>query len=292
LHLLGVDHHGFFADRQGRLLPVSIGEPIYKLLGNSPATQARVEPGGDIAMLPPYDPSPLVNLDFAAASPLWPVDRAESSGAPTKGWHAWPLRTPDRQADQPGALSVRLFQNGAEGSRLHLRHVAIGFGDTALGGAAENQTGTIAQGERAMLTQSVRSPRAGRYVFSIHAGAVAASKEFYQDVFLREFTFRLSIFGYTDLKKDPRHVREFASLVFAPPYLNGPDSALDRFEVRAVLRSQDAGAFETSMGVGVAVIVEKSSPGTLKMDGQSASVCLAKAGFVFDARPRDDTVKV
>jgi len=63
-----------------------------------------------------------------------------------------------------------------------------------------------------------------------------------------------------------------------------------------VLRSQDAGAFELSRGVGVAIIVEKTTPGDLRLgpDGgpHQAFVRIDDVALAFTARPRNDDVQV
>ena len=60
-----------------------------------------------------------------------------------------------------------------------------------------------------------------------------------------------------------RRVREFASLPFRPPYQDGKTGRYEPFRVSVKLRSQDDGATEIEFGVGVAVIVEKTTPGVL-----------------------------
>lgn len=280
-HLLGIDHHTTFPDRTGRRLPLVEGEPLHALLGTSCATNERVLSTGDVALVPPYDPSPLVNVSFDEPDSLLDVDQVSRF----KGWRATPLW----QSARPTDLSVRLASVQAPFSRSGTQHVQIGFGMDG-----SECSGQLAPGARALLTQEVRSPRAGRYRFSVHACAVAATPEQFRELFLKHFTCRLEIFGYLDLKKDPRQVRVFASSVFLPE-LSAPEAAdYKRFEVMATLRSQDGGAMETSRGVGVAVILEKSSPGVLNLAslGAGAFLRIDDAQLEFNARPRDDNVKV
>src|SRR5262245_31002021 len=99
-HLLGIHHLGTFRDREGREHKLTQGQPLYPLLGLEPATAQRSEPGGDIARVPPYDQSLLLNTDFQAPLPLYP---AEGESRP-KGWRAIPIST----AEQPDAFAARL----------------------------------------------------------------------------------------------------------------------------------------------------------------------------------------
>ncbi|HEV3021233.1 MAG TPA: DUF1501 domain-containing protein, partial [Pirellulales bacterium] len=154
-HLLGIEPHAMFADRTGRPQPVNKGEPLFALLGDSPATTERCQPTGNVALVPPYDPSPLVNLGFEAASPLLEV----GTKSRFKGWQAAPLA----QAARPGELGVRLARGSSPSSRGGGQHVTIGYGPIPRGAAA-----MLPAGFQAYLTQEVRSPRAGRYTFSIH----------------------------------------------------------------------------------------------------------------------------
>jgi hypothetical protein len=167
------------------------------------------------------------------------------------------------------------------------QHAVLGYGPNGTEGAAK-----ISQGVRALLTQEVRNPRAGRYMFSVQASGSAVSEKIYRNVFLKHFTCRLVIFGYKDLKKDPRNVREFASAVFRPPFADGHKGGYSNFEVAATLRSQDGGAMEIERGVGVAVVVEKSSPDELDpakaLSGKPAFIRIDDVELRFVPRPRND----
>jgi hypothetical protein len=279
VHLLGIPPHAMFPDRSGRPLPVTVGEPIHKLLGTQPATIARTESTGDIALVPPFDPNPLVDVGFEAPQSIQAVDLTTRN----RGWRAMPLA----ESASDDRLSVRLVEAPQPVSRGGKQHALIGFG---LGSGSVK----IPAGGRATLVQQVRAPQAGQYTFSVHAAGGGNSAEFYRDVFLKNFECRLVIFGYTDLAKDPSKVREFASLAFQPPF--GPDAApvYERFQVARILRSQDGGAFELSMGIGVAIVVQKTSPGTLDLAGPSrrAFIRLDDVQLEFNARPRNDDVRV
>ena len=280
-HLLGIDHHAMFTDRTGRPLPVNKGEPLFALLGDAPATSARCQATGDVALVPPYDPSPLVNLGFEDASPLLELGTTSRF----KGWQAAPLAS----GDCVGELAVRIAREPSPTSRSGERHVAIGYGPLSAGAAA-----MLPAGFQAFLTQEVRSPRAGRYTFSIHSCAEASSPQHFRDVFLKYFRCRMAIFGYTDMSKDPRRPRLYASVPFEPPLAQAGVAAYQRFEASAMLRSHDAGASEIEMGVGVAVIVELTAQGPLDLAALGGHILLRfdDAELAFNARPRDDNVKV
>src|SRR5262249_8976794 len=132
--------------------------------------------------------------------------------------------------DQP--FGVQLVSGEAALPKSGKQHVSIGFG---LGGAVQ---GKIAQGARAMLTQEVRNPRAGKYTLSIHACG-GCSAEVYRDVFLKQFACKLVLFGYTDLTKDPRKIREFGSAPFQPAFADAQAGKYEKFQLETVLRSQD-----------------------------------------------------
>src|SRR5205814_10695222 len=114
------------------------------------------------------------------------------------------------------------------------RYARIGFGPGA----------TIAPGARALLTQQVRNPRAGRYVLTLRARGGGASPRAYRDLFLAHFACRLIVFGYNDLAKDPTRVREFATLALQVPYVEPAAADSPQFVLETVLKSQDDGALQ------------------------------------------------
>jgi hypothetical protein len=115
----------------------------------------------------------------------------------------------------------------------------------------------------------------------------------YRELFLKHFTCRIAVAGYSDLDKNPARVREFASARCEPRFAPDDVDGYQPFHVSVPLRSQDAGAMETSMGVVVLVVVEKTSPEPLIWPAEaSAGIRIDDAELVFDPRPRDETVKV
>ena len=147
-----------------------------------------------------------------------------------------------------------------------------------------------------MLSQEVRNPRAGKFTFTVNAAGGGPSGEFYREAFLKSFVCRLVIFGFLDLKKDHRQQRVFSTVEFQPAWSEPGRPKYERFQVSATLRSQDAGAMETSRGIGVAVIVEPITPGDSKsstvLAAQDAFIRIDDVEFSFNPRPRDDRVTV
>jgi len=293
-HLLGIGHDATFHDRTGRPLPVSKGEPLWKLLGTTPATHERVPAGGNLALVPPFDERQVRDTDFESGVPLEP----HGTEARAKGWQASPLA----QDKNSGPFGVAILSD-AKNSRSGKHHAALGLLSGALGAspAAPSNQLQVATGARALLTQEVRSPRAGRYTFSIHACGGGPSSEFFRDVFLKNFVCRVAIFSFVDLKKDHRQQRTFATFDFQPSWCESAVPRYEKFQVSAALRSQDGGAMETSRGIGVAISVEKVTPGVLELPaGNLLNGNLFSGAFIrvddvelsFDPRPRDENVTV
>ena len=294
-HLLGIGHDSTFRDRTGRPLPVSKGEPLWKLIGSAPATTERVAAGGDIGLVPPYDERQVRDTDFESGTPLAPHGTTEMP----KVWQASPLG----RAEKSGALGAALVDDAAN-SRGGRYHVALGLVPASLRGnlqvADSSSDAARPQATRTMLSQEVRNPRAGKFTFTVHAAGGGPSGEFYRDAFLKNFVCRLVIFGFLDLKKDHRQQRVFSTVEFQPAWSEPGRPRYERFQVSATLRSQDAGAMETSRGIGVAVIVEPIAAGDSAGDAARATVLAAQHAFIriddvefsFNPRPRDDRVTV
>jgi len=249
LHLLGVSHESFFKDALDRPLRATEGEPIAAVLGTGPATQERREPEGTVPSLASADPRMLIDGGFESRVELAPL------AAATRGWRADPLFDPNKGDE----FCVYLARVPGARSRGGEHHVGIGYGM-----ATGEGRGRIPQGTRAMLMQEIHNPRPGEYTFSVFASGAAYDRpEYYRDVWLRNFTSRLVIFGFADKNKDPRRLVEFASVEFAPPFAGADAADYQKYSVSVRIESQNAGAAKIDKGVGVAVIVEKTSPGAL-----------------------------
>jgi hypothetical protein len=298
-HLMGIDHRAAFKDPERREHRITMGEPLRKLLGSEPATRARTEAGGDIARLPAYDESLLLNTDFTSPAPLRPAD----FGSRPKGWRAEPLVT-DAAADAFGvklidastAAQASTNADSATPAREE-RSIAIGFG---LGGG--KSAVEIASKSQAFLAQEMRNPRAGRFTFTIHASGGGTSRDLFEDLILKHFTCRLVLFRYANPAKNPMQRHELASAVFQPRFAGSSadrdeTSAGETFEISALLDSPAPGQnFSIGAGLGVAVIVEKTSPGTLALPAGAAPQCaflrIHRTGLAFRSRTINDEVTV
>jgi hypothetical protein len=268
-YLLGINPQGVFHDRNNRPHLLTQGEPLVRLLGDGPATSARCTPEGDPRLVPPYDSSLLLDTDFRSVRVLVPA--APPSRA--RGWRAAPLAAGN-------ALGVRL---GEEGQAL------LGFGLT--GG---QNVPAVVQGSRAILAQEVRSARGGHYTFTVQASGGGNSAAFYRENFLSHFTCQLVLFRFANMAKDPRHSQVLAAADFRPAFGDGRVSqsfAVDRF-----LGSTQPGVnFPIGNGLGVAVVVEKTTPGSLSFSGPEPHQAFVRIHFVgldFSPRPRDESVTV
>jgi hypothetical protein len=277
VHLLGIGHHAMFPDATNRPLHVTTGEPITAILGTHPATTERVAPGGSLALVPAYSKDHLLNGGFDDDVPLPLIGSAKR----LKGWQATPLSSAAKGLD----FGVALIEGPAAMPRTGKRHAAIGFG--LLGPAA---TGTITSSSQAMLTQEVRNPRAGTYTITLHLCGGGRPEDY--ALFRKHFTCRLLLFGYTTLGKDPsKPRREFASLPLDAPFAD-KSGGYQKVTLVRKLRSQDDGASEIEMGVGLAVIVEKTAGDWTVPAGARAFLRIDDVSVDFMPRPRNDDVTV
>ena len=128
----------------------------------------------------------------------------------------------------------------------------------------------------------------------MQATAGGESEEFYRQEFLRRYTCKLAIIGFLDLKKNHTEHRVFATTEFTPTWSLDGKPNYERFQVVANLRSQEAGAMETSRGIGVAVIVEPRAPAgaTGAANQPEVLIRIDDVELTFDARPRNEKVTV
>jgi hypothetical protein len=247
-HLLGIDPHGTFRDRAGRELNVSDAQPLYKLLGEAPATNNRMQSTGDIARIPNYTSVPLIEAGFAPPVQLHPLD----ARANPKGWRAAPiLAVPDRPA-----FGVTLIPDRAASDR---RQAALG-----ILGAAASESWRLEAGIRAVLAQQLRDPQSGRFVITLLARGDGSSQAFYEDVFQKHFRCRLEIFQYLQSAKNAEQRRELASIEIHPAFRNETMSQLDSFVLDKYLGNPGAN-FSFGLGIGIAILVERSTDGPLDL---------------------------
>jgi hypothetical protein len=126
----------------------------------------------------------------------------------------------------------------------------------------------------------------------VQASGGGTSREVFESAFLAHFTCRLLLFRYADASKDPSRVTVLASADFRPAF----GDAAAPYEVNRFLGSTQPGAnFPIGNGLGVAVVVEKSTPGTLALPGAGPFQAFLRVHGVsleFNPRARDDSVTV
>jgi Protein of unknown function (DUF1501) len=263
-HLLGIDPGGMFRDKADQPHPITKGEPIALALGTGPATASRCEPGGDVAFVPPYDSSLLVDSDFETRLPLVSLARPTRE----KGWRADPIWS----AKTAHSLAIR----------KDAKSVVMGYG---LGNA---KTGLrIEAGIRCVLAQEIRNARGGQYTFAVEAMGEASSEDEFVNGFLANFTCRLLLFRFRNTNKDPREASELAAREFQPEFGKARRFSLDRF-----LGSRGGGVnFAIGNGLGVAVVVEKKTPGQLTLptnEPHHGAIRIRSVKLDFSAVPRDE----
>src|SRR5262249_5964372 len=150
----------------------------------------------------------------------------------------------------------------------------------------------IEKGARALLAQEINSARGGHYTFRVQASGGGSSAEIFEKIFQAHFTRRLVLFRYPDGNKDPRQVQELFSTEFQPVFAEGQPSK--EYSVSRFLGSTIPGAnFAIGNGLGVAIVIEKTSPGLLQLNGAGphrAFVRIDSVSLEFSPRPRDDSV--
>jgi Protein of unknown function (DUF1501) len=280
LHLLGIGHQATFADQFGRPFHATLGEPLYALLGDQPATAARTVAQGNLALVPPYTTDFLRNTGFEESSGLSSLDATRRF----KGWQALPIAEGKSDAVDFG---VRIATgDGAQ------PHGGVGVAVLGIGGLAPSPAGTLKPGTRAMLTQEIRSPRAGTFTISLFASAGGSRADL--EFLAKNFSCRLVLFGYDSLAKNPsKSFREYASAPIALLPEKEVGSAYREISVTRALRSQDGGASEIEMGVGIAVILEMTAAQPLAIPaGMRAWLNIDDVTVRFVPRPRNDNVTV
>lgn len=267
-HLLGIDPNGFFLDNLNRPHPVTKGEPIAAMLASSPAKIELQKSEGDPTLVPPFDTSLLLDTMFKADLPLVPP----APPSRDKGWRAFPIWTKETAA----SFAVR----------KETAAVFMGYG-------LEDDTAgfVIEQSSRALLAQEIRNARGGQYTLTVKVTGLASSVAEFDKTFLTNMTCRLVLFRFQNINKDPRTVGELASAEFRPTFGKTEIFKLDRF-----LGSTTPGAnFGIGNGLGVALVIEKKTPGQLtlpKNESHRAALRIESVTLDFSPRKRDESVTV
>jgi hypothetical protein len=287
LHLLGVGHTATFADATGRPFHATLGEPLFALLGDRPATLDRMAAEGNLALVPAYTKAPLLNTGFEEPHPLAPI----GSGQRLKGWQGTPLAAA-KSAGTPVVDFGVAIVHGNEGAGTGQPHSGTSHAVLGIGVSGPSPAGDLVAGAKAILTQEVRNPRAGTYTISLRAciGGTPADIELLRT----HFHCRMVLFGYRDLAKNILSgMREYVSTPIDLMFDSGRLNVYREYTLTRALRSQDAGASEIEMGVGLAVILEKLGDGSLAIPaGTRAYLQVDDVEVSFIPRPRNDDVKV
>lgn len=267
-HLLGIPHNAVFRDRTNRPHPLTHGQPLYRLLGDQPATPERVISTGDEQLVPPYDASPLVDTDFVSGKLI-----SVTPPSREKGWRA--------------ARSPELAESGAVIRAASDPEAHIYMGVEHPGGV---EPVAIPAGCRWMLAQEIRNARGGHYTFTVSVSGEGSSEESFDRWFKGSLTCRLVLIRFSDMNKNPLEASELASEVFHPTLCSFDQP--QEFSVSQFLGSTVAGAnFSIGNGLGVAIVVEAINDQQIS-PGESATLCLHNVRLDFQARPRDENVTV
>jgi hypothetical protein len=172
------------------------------------------------------------------------------------------------------------------------RHVCLGLGE-------RNTAIRMQKGERAILGQEMRNPRAGRFTFTVEA-CLCGSSQVMCELFAKQFTCRLVLYRFADADKNPLKRHELASLTIQPRAIVGNRPAWSGFELRQLLDSAGPGRnFSVGRGLGVAIEVEKTLDGSLEMGPDArtngpggASLRIRSAQLRFTGRTINDKVMV
>ena len=275
-HLLGIDWNSTFRDREGQFHKLTDQQPLFKLLGTEPATLKRTISDGDIARVPPFDGSLLFNTAFEDSVPL----KLFTGPSRPKGWRGDPLFDQD--------------VNDGFGVKLNRKGVLSGKPQVEIGFNNESTTLKIGSGSKAVLAQEVRSPFPGKYVLKLKANGGGSSRKFYEQVFLKQFRTKLIFFQFTDQEKSPEHRKELAAMTVQPKFSETASENIQEFVLSKNFVNPKAGSnFSFGLGLGVAVVVEKTSPGNLELtEKESAFIRIDELQLDFAGKQRNDKVTV
>ncbi len=264
-HLLGIRHDGVFHDRLHRPQPLTKGEPLYRLLGDRPATAERCAATGDERFVPPFNAELLVDVGFATGKllPVAPLSRE-------KGWRADPLA-----ATGTGRLHATTVSDPR-------RHIRLGVSGSDVGPIQ------LAAGARIILAQEIKSARGGHYTFTLRASGGGSSREVFDRWFGGALATRLVLFRFANEHKNPLEANELASAPIQPMFAEFDQPV--EFMVSRFLGSKVSGAnFAIGNGLGVAVLIEHKAALEL-LPGESAFLRIHDVRLEFQPRPRDENV--
>ena len=280
-HLVGIDHRGTFTDPIGRRHSLTHREPLFKLLGDAPATSDRVLPTGDVNRVPPFDPTRLLAQDsFDHLTDLQPLD----SGSRPKGWRAGSAVADDSRS----GLTARLMPADPARTSLHGQHAALGVNLTS----SETER-RILQGEDILLAQEVRSPFAGTYQLTIQAMGDGSSRQYYEEVFCRHFRSKLVFFQFLKRSKRATERKHLAELEFKPRFRHPRG---EKFVLtKQFINPRPGSNFSFGLGLGVAVLIERITSDELVIPTNSDEYAMLRIAHVeleFRGKGVNDDVTV
>jgi hypothetical protein len=293
-HLLGIPHDAIYPNiaNTGRNVHISNGEPLDAILGEKPATMLRTKPTGDLAFVPEFSDALLLNTNFSDTvkksqqSTLEPVPlHLAGSGKRLKGWQAFPLGDTGKGFDIGAALQQSI--SGKDPSKRK-SHAVVGIMP------ATGRKAKIAQGDKAFLSQEIRNFRAGHYTFTIEAMAGGSSTEHFEQYFKPHFTCRMVIYRHSEATKNALLMKPAESIEFKPEFFEGPDLKTQKHVLAKLMDSRVPNVnFSVGLGFGIAVIIEKTSPGVLELpENFRAFIRVEDTSLVFTPRVRNDDVQV
>ena len=293
-HLLGIPHDAIYPNiaNTGRNVHISNGEPLDAILGEKPATMLRTKPTGDLAFVPEFSDALLLNTSFSDTlkksqqSTLEPVPlHLAGSGKRLKGWQAFPLGDTGKGFDIGAALQQSI--SGKDPSKRK-SHAVVGIMP------ATGRKAKIAQGDKAFLSQEIRNFRAGHYTFTIEAMAGGSSREHFEQYFKPHFTCRMVIYRHSEATKNALLMKPAESIEFKPEFFEGPDLKTQKHVLAKLMDSRVPNVnFSVGLGFGIAVIIEKTSPGVLELpENFRAFIRVEDTSLVFTPRVRNDDVQV
>ncbi len=131
-------------------------------------------------------------------------------------------------------------------------------------------------------------------MLKLKANGGGSSRKFYEEVFLNQFRTKLIFFQFTESEKSPQHRTELAAMTIQPKFSETASENIQEFVLSKNFVNPKAGSnFSFGLGLGVAVVVEKTSPGNLMLDEkESAFIRIDELQLDFAGKQRNDKVTV
>jgi len=266
-HLMGIQPSSTFHDREGREHKLTLGSPLFKLLGTEPATSDRCTCTGDVARVPEFDEKQiLLDCAFASAAPM-PADGT----ARPRGWKASPMVA---------------ASEGTWGVRTEPGRALLGVSSPAVAVLP------IPKGALALLAQEVRSPFAGTYRLSVRLQGIGSDQATFESL-AKHCSCKLSFFQYGDVSKKATNRRELASATI-PPRWTPASAQAEVFELSKEFINPTPGAnFSFGPGLGIAITLEKTSDEAWELPaGKWAAVAVKQVDLEFRGKERNEDVRV